>query len=192
MRSGTVPPLIHLTSEKPRPVGFGIYENLDVMPRAFVIGQVVETSGVAQQATILGLEKLDPRSAVMLERDVLPQGPRAEFAEADIVDALPERVTVKASLDAPGYLILTDLFHPGWSASIDGESSDILPANLAFRAVPLPAGDHEVVFGYECLGEKGGMLLGGVMLALLVSAGIISSVTERRRNKREATSLSDP
>lgn len=191
VRSGTVPPLIHLADEKPGPVGFGIYENLDVMPRAFVIGNVVETSGVDQQSAIAGLERLDPRGAVMLERDVLPAGPRAEFAAAEIVESLPERVTVNASLDAPGYLILTDLFHPGWSASIDGEPADILPANLAFRGVPLPPGDHEVVFRFECPGQKPALFLSGVMLALLIPAGIVSSVRERRRSKSEASPINE-
>lgn len=192
VESGTLPPLIHLADEKQRPIGFGIYENLDVMPRAFVVGNVVETEGVDQQSAIAGLEQLDPRSAVMLERDVLPAGPRAEFAAADIVEALPERVTIKATLDAPGYLILTDLFHPGWSATIDGEATEVLPANLAFRAVPLSAGEHKVVFQYECPGQKGGILLSGVMLALLVLAAVISSIRGRRRDPKEAAQVNEP
>lgn len=191
IRSGTVPPLIHLPGSEPEQVGFGIYENLDVLPRAFIIGKVVETAGVDPQSAIAGLEQLDPRSAVMLERDILPPGPRAEFAAAEIVEALPERVTVQASLKAPGYLVLTDLFHPGWSASTNGEPADLLSANLAFRAVPLPAGDHEVVFQYECPGQKAGMVLSGVMLALLVLAGVISWIRDRR-GKKEASPVNDP
>lgn len=187
VKTGTVSPLIHLAGKKPEPIGFGIYENLDVMPRASVIGNVVETSGADLQSAIAGLEQLDPRSAVMLERDVLAPGPRADFGAAKIVEILPDRVKVAASLKSPGYLILTDLFHAGWSATVDGKPEKLLPANLAFRAVPLPAGDHEVVFRYECPGQKGGLLLSGVMLALLLLAEVISAVRERRNGRNEAT-----
>lgn len=168
VKTGRVPPLIHLPENKPEPIGFGIYENLDVMPRAFVVGKVVETSGVALQSAIAGLEQLDPRQAVMLERDVLSAGPRVTFRPAEIVEAQPDRVTVRVSTPAPGYLVLADLFHPGWSATVDGSPAKVLPANLAFRAVPLTPGDHEVVFRYECPGQSAGMLLSGIMLAMLI------------------------
>jgi hypothetical protein len=179
VKTGKVTPWIYLPGSKPKPVHFGIYENLDVMPRAFVVGDVVEIAGVAPQVAIEGLEQLDARSAVMLDRDVLPEGERAKFQPAEIVEALPDRVTIRVNNPAPGYLVLTDLFHPGWSATVDGEKVKVLPANLSFRAVPLPAGDHEVVFRYECPGQKAGMILGGVMMSMLILVGAVGAIRGR-------------
>jgi hypothetical protein len=179
VKTGKVTPWIYLPGSQPKPVHFGIYENLDVMPRAFVVGDVVEISSVAPQAAIEGLEQLDVRSAVMLDRDVLPEGERAKFQPAEIVEALPDRVTIRVNNSAPGYLVLTDLFHPGWSATVDGEKVKVLPANLSFRGVPLPAGDHEVVFRYECPGQKAGMILGGVMLTMLIVVGGVGAIRGR-------------
>lgn len=187
VKTGKVAPWIHLPGSEAKPVNFGIYENLDVMPRAFVVGDVVEVSGVAPQVAIEGLEQLDARTAVMLDRDVLSEGERAKYQPAEIVEALPDRVTIRVSNSAPGYLVLTDLFHPGWSATVDGEETKVLPANLSFRAVPLAAGDHEVVFHYECPGQKAGMILGGVMLTMLILVGVIGAIRGRQNpNQIEA------
>ncbi|SVE35408.1 uncharacterized protein METZ01_LOCUS488262, partial [marine metagenome] len=50
-----------------------------------------------------------------------------------------------------GYLVLTDMFFPGWYAEIDGEEQKILRANYAFRAIQVPPGEHRVEFRYSPL-----------------------------------------
>ena len=51
----------------------------------------------------------------------------------------PERVAIEADLLRPGYLVLSDVYAPGWEASVDGVAARIEQANVAFRAVALPA-----------------------------------------------------
>jgi len=46
------------------------------------------------------------------------------------------------------YLIYLDSYHPGWQATVDGEPAEILPANIAFKAVELSPGEHEVNFEF--------------------------------------------
>ncbi len=51
--------------------------------------------------------------------------------------------------DAPGYLVLTDAYYPGWSATINGSATPIQRADVMFRAVSIPAGTSAVVFEYR-------------------------------------------
>jgi uncharacterized membrane protein YfhO len=44
----------------------------------------------------------------------------------------------------------------------------IHPANLAFRAVPLPAGDHRIEFRYRPGSFRLGLLLGAASLAAIL------------------------
>lgn len=140
------------------PWDYAIFENQSVLPHAFVIGKVTE-SGKATQGSKLPrlLEKIDPRETVLLQRDVWPSDTvRTPFAEAAIESYADNEVRVRATATGHGYLVLTDLFHPGWTATIDDQPTSILPADIAFRAVPLSPGEHSIVFRFEVPGWKAG------------------------------------
>jgi uncharacterized membrane protein YfhO len=60
-----------------------------------------------------------------------------------------ERIALEVVLPAPGYLVLSDAYYPGWKATVDDEPAEILRANVHFRAVFLSSGSHTVTFTYE-------------------------------------------
>lgn len=70
----------------------------------------------------------------------------------------------------PGWLVVAEGHAAGWEAWVDGQRAPLVPAYLAFRAVPLPAGDHLVEFRYELPGLRLGLLLAllGLVLGLVL------------------------
>jgi len=93
----------------------------------------------------LALSAVIETAAPLPELAEPPTGAREDVA---LVVDLPERVEISATLAAPGFLVLTDTWYPGWLAEVDGASTPILRADHGFRAVHLPAGTHRVVFRY--------------------------------------------
>ena len=81
----------------------------------------------------------------------------------------PERVVVETDASMPAYLVLSDTFDPGWSATVDGRPAPIRPAYVAFRAVYLPPGKHTVVFSYRPAGFELGFALSvcGIVIGLI-------------------------
>lgn len=61
-----------------------------------------------------------------------------------------------------GWLVISDVWYPGWKAWIDQQDTQIYRANYLFRAVRAPAGKHTLVLKY-----KPGSLLAGGTLSLL-------------------------
>ncbi len=126
-----------------------VYENPRALPRVMVVGQW-------QLADFDRLDQTgwpatgDPRRTVLLAR--APSGLAAGAARrpgaARIVRYANTEVDV--SVDAPdgGLLLLNDVWHPWWRATLDGRPVDILRADVIFRAVALPAGVHEVRFTF--------------------------------------------
>jgi hypothetical protein len=60
---------------------------------------------------------------------------------------------VDVDVDAPsgGILVLNDVWHPWWRATVDGRPTEVLKANVIFRAVVVPAGKHMVRFTFHPL-----------------------------------------
>ena len=79
------------------------------------------------------------------------------------------RVSLRASLDGDGLLILTDQDFAGWRVEVDGEPGRILRTNALLRGVPLGPGDHRVVFHYNPQSLRIGALLAGLALVAIAA-----------------------
>jgi hypothetical protein len=83
----------------------------------------------------------------------------------------PERIDIKVQAGAPAVLALSDLFYPGWEATVDGKPAEILRANYLMRALAISPGAHEVRFLYRPASFRSGMAVsavGGLAIAFLV------------------------
>jgi uncharacterized membrane protein YfhO len=62
-----------------------------------------------------------------------------------------ENTIVVIDVTAPraGFVLLNSAWHPWWRATVDAKPSDVLKANVLFRAVQVPAGKHRVRFEFE-------------------------------------------
>lgn len=59
--------------------------------------------------------------------------------------SVPERITLE--IDAGGQsavIFIAEAHHPWWRATVDAEEAPIFRAQMAFMAVPVEAGSHEV------------------------------------------------
>jgi len=164
-----------------------IYENRSVLPRAFVVHQTQIVENEAQAIAFMQSTQFDPANMlVRLPNDDEPvglafSGQPSPSDAATIVLYTPERVEIETTLDSPGWLLLTDTYYPGWQASIDGQPVDILQANVLFRAIPVSAGNHRVVFEFKPRSLRWGASITGVAL-LLWLIGVIIAGSSKNSN----------
>jgi uncharacterized membrane protein YfhO len=76
-------------------------------------------------------------------------------------------VEVETEADGDALLVLLDANAPGWTATVTGAPAPILTANVAFRAVAIPAGHHLVRFSYTPPAWGPARLVTGVALLAL-------------------------
>ncbi len=139
----------------------------DPLPRAYVAPGVVARS--RQEALELVLTELDPWKEAVIEADASPLSGMDRIAPAKLTTYSPHRVTVRAESSSPAWLILTDACFPGWRATVNAAEAAISPANYAFRAVRLPAGESTVTFTYEPASYRLGLFLGLLSLCAVVA-----------------------
>lgn len=157
-----------------------VYENLNVLPRAFVIPNAVvaETDDAARQ--LLAAENFDVTQTIILhEPSAISPQPLAvrRPSPAAINHYSPALVNVTAT--GPGYLLLTDAFYPGWAATVDGAPAEILRANIMFRAVAVPEGEHVVVFRYAPQSVMLGLWISSIAWGIWL---VVSALVLRRKN----------
>src|SRR5262249_58442152 len=88
-----------------------------------------------------------PRGTVVLERARRDASPSASGkGSARLLRYANTEVAVAVNAPAGGILLLNDTWQPWWRASIDGKEAEILKANVIFRAVVCPRGQHEIRF----------------------------------------------
>jgi len=135
-----------------------IYQRRRNLPRAFVVSQAKalpsaeRTLTELKQADLYQLVFLDAPKT-WLENDTAAQidsfgGPA--FQEAKIVSREPNRRVVEVTRDQPGYLVLSEVWYPGWRCwTADGNELPVWRANTLFQAGLIPAGDLRLEFVFE-------------------------------------------
>jgi Bacterial membrane protein YfhO len=127
-------------------------EGIREMNNAIPYAQVVAAWTIKPFEEILPFMKgaeFDPLEAVIFEpsamQEVKPgKGLKPLVSSCSVADYQSENIKLKVSTNQPGYLVLSEIFYPGWQAVVDGKDVDILCGNYLFRVVPLEEGHHHV------------------------------------------------
>jgi hypothetical protein len=114
------------------------------------------------------------QSPVVIRR--VPYESRFRFAHGGIVTRAAETSSsadVDVATPSGEALIITITRHKYWSATIDGRLATLLPVNLAYQAVMVPAGTHHISLRY-----RNPVVIGSAFVSLLALLG--TALTVRR------------
>ena len=143
-----------------------VYENKEVLPRAYIVrnAKIVDEDNILEE-----ILKINPKQEVIIEQEHKHLQNPGEFKEAEIVFYSPNKITINVSLDNPGFLVLSEIYYPGWKAYDNGKKVKVLKANYILRAIYLEEGEHMVEFRYDPLSYKIGKIITIIsLLSLLV------------------------
>lgn len=148
-----------------------IYVSVDGPARARWVPQAVAVEGGGDEVlSLMKQSSFDPDQRVVLESavDRIDEGGSGRVLSVD--DEGPGKVWVELEADGDGWLVLSDLWYPGWQVAIDGEPAQLLRANYLFRAVAVPEGRHAVQFQYR----PRSFLVGGLLslVGILAAFGL--------------------
>ncbi|MBX3411185.1 MAG: hypothetical protein KF708_00600 [Pirellulales bacterium] len=108
----------------------------------------------------------EPTQTVILEREPFSAGEQRmspgsqPIGMARVVDESTDHVTIEAHLQRPAILLITDSYDPGWKVRALPDSAqpryELMPADWAFQAIPLQAGQHRFRLEYAPVSLKYG------------------------------------
>jgi hypothetical protein len=129
--------------------------------------------------------EFDPRRTALLEvrpdeLPPLPGGALAPESTAKVVSYEPNRLAIETSAPTPTVLVVSEIFYPGWAATIDGQPARISLADFLLRGVALPVGQHRVEMRYVAPAARIGAIISVLTLALLAGLAFYT-----RRGRKE-------
>jgi hypothetical protein len=164
----------------------GLYENRAVLPRAYVV-EKVQVQPDRQELLRQLYEATDLTDLAFLEKPPasLPVAGQGR-SSVRIVSYENSRVEIEA--EGPGgVLVMSDLYFPGWQATLNGKDVEILRANYCFRAVSLPPGACRIIMRYRPRSFLAGAAISGI--ALILASGVIVLGWRRPAGQEQETSL---
>lgn len=151
-----------------------IYENTRTLPRAWLANaELVATEqdelGIIRSGKLSGGQSWEPLRTALVETPTgITMGSSTAAGNAEVTRHEPNRVEVKTDSASPAILVLSENHYPGWRASVDGKSVEVIRVDYNLRGVAVPAGSHLVEFVYRPKSVLVGLVISLLTLALLL------------------------
>jgi hypothetical protein len=121
-----------------------VYLNRNALPRAWLVHRALVVSDHDAALAAIQAADFDPATQVILEAGQPLSTTAGDSSDIsfDVYDL--NRIHLQVDTPGDGYLVLSEVWYPGWQVRVDGVSTPLLRANYAFRAVSLSPGQHQV------------------------------------------------
>jgi hypothetical protein len=157
-----------------------LYRVVQDAPHAFFPRRVVGANDTTEALRrTLDLESHAAAAVVDADGPLPPAGEgdaRLERLEGDVLE-----LTVQAR--KRGLLVLSEIYHPNWKATLDGQEIPVHRVNVALRGVVVPEGTHRLEFRYESGLYRAGLAItsagGGIGVAALL-IWVVAGLRRRR------------
>jgi hypothetical protein len=153
--------------------GIGVLENLNALPRAFFVPQVTSVAGYTQARSHMWdpVDRFDPRKEALVEGAAsIPQNITA--GEVNQLAYRPNHARIDVACPSNCFLVLADLYLPGWMATIDGQPARIYRTDAVVRGILVPSGSRRIELTYRPRSVRLGlasMLLTMVVVIMMIA-----------------------
>jgi len=126
--------------------------------------------------------KVDLRKVAVADKQfekVLGQSAAHDSTDVVSITAYqPNNLKYTAESKNGGLLVFSEIYYPGWTATVDGKPAELGRVNYILRALSLTPGKHEVVLDFHPASVKTtetvAYVAGGLLLLLIVAGGVMA------------------
>ena len=147
------------------------------LARFFLVSRVRPASDAAAALGMLRSPGFDPRREAVVE-DSPPLPSLLSAGQVRVVRYQPREVLLQTDAPGPAFLATSETYYPGWRARVDGRDELLYRTNVAFRGLPVPAGQHTVTMRFDP------PILAWSALVSVVGLGLLAAAFMAERLKR--------
>ena len=104
-------------------------------------------------------------------------------AEVELSSYEPNELRYKAKSNKGGILVFSEIYYPGWTATVDGQPVEVGRVNYVLRAINLKPGQHEVVLTFKPQSVERTESLAYTSYGILLLAILIGLFVEYRKKR---------
>lgn len=132
-----------------------------------------------------GLQSLDTKHEAVADESFRPQLDGSSLGEGTVefLSYQPNELRYAVSSDKGGVVAFSEIYYPGWTVTIDGQSAEPGRVNYVLRALKVPAGKHEVVFTFrpESVSTTNTLAVIAIVIIFLFFAGAFALFFMKQR-----------
>ncbi len=162
-----------------------VYENEQVLPKAFFVDSVA-TAETAQEAyDLIFADRIDFYTTAVVENYEPTTGPDSS-SSVSVSNYTGAEMTFELERSEPGFLVISEIYYPdGWIALLNGEEIPIFKTNYLLRGVEIPAGTHTLELDFRPSSFYNGVKLSWLSLFFQLGlAGflVFTAITDRKKS----------
>ena len=142
-----------------------VHLNTNALPRVWLVYDTLPVSTIEEANAVIFAADFSPALVATVENGPDLNGSGSGTLEVLAYGANRAEFLVRTSEKA--LLVLSDILYPGWTATIDGQPTDLLKTDGIFRGVVVPPGEHRVAMKYAPTSMHLGLGLAGMAILIL-------------------------
>lgn len=151
--------------------GTYIYANEEALPRAWVVHQTLpaDVDWLEQLNTLLDVENIATIESGPQLTDSTPR----QTSVAIITHYSADLIEIETDISGPGWLIMSEVWYPGWQATVNGSLQPVERVNGLLRGIYLDQpGLKQITMEYQPAAVVWGNRIAGITAGLMILAAL--------------------
>ncbi len=161
-----------------------IYRNPRQFGRAYFVSEVSLVRDPAAILTIVKQPSWNPTEQALVEAGLSEEHARQlshpSTASVEVEAVSPNELLLRTDTDRERFLVLSEMWFPGWYAEVDGRELPIYRTNYLFRGLVVPAGSHSIRMYYR---PTSALVGAGITTLVLIGLGVGLGAAGMRRGR---------
>jgi len=162
--------------------GVNFVRHATYLPRAFFLYRTYVAKNESDLKAYIGNPAFDHRTVAVLEKELASPIAASDSIpawKAIITSYQNNAITIDAETSNDGILVLSEVYYPGWNATVDGVSTEVYRVDYNLRGIAVTHGHHFIEFRFEPASFSRGLLITIITLVVCV-LGIVVSLRRQR------------
>ena len=160
--------------------------NPNALGNAWFVDRIEWVNNASQEIQLLG--STDPATTALIdkrfEKELAGKSMAADSsASISLTSYAPNMLVYRSDNTQGGLAVFSEIYYPGWTATIDGVPAEIVRADYVLRALYIPAGNHEIAFSFHPKSIRITDTISYISMILILLLGVAAFVCYRKQQK---------